>query len=599
MLLGVFAGDLAASWALGLSALVALPLAVGDTLEPLIATVLFTTFAVQPWNPRARDVFVFVFCTLVACGLSAASGTLWLSRAGEIPIRETFAAWGTYVTSTSTGMVLLAPTVLAVTAALRRFDRRRRQGRPIRASIARTLEATMLALLLVLISAQVFLGNRWEFAGLFTTFPLFLWATLRFGAVGATTSATLVAAIAVWGTVRGESQISGLSASDTSTVLQLLVAVVVIANLTLAAVLAERDQARRDLQDTLDVLDEAEQLALVGGWMLDVPPQHLDPRAHVWCTSELRSLLDLPEGDRSVTIGHMLETLDEDDRDALRDAIDTAVRDGGSFTLEHTVGHDGSRRAVRHVGRVVATQQREPDRLVGAVLDITSQRELDQMKDAFLTTTSHELRTPLTSILGFVQTLASSWRTLPDERRQQFLEIIADRAERMALIVDDTLLQARVDSGSTRADVEPLLVAPILERALHDVGRPATYQLDDARLQVLAQNEQLVHIVTNFLGNAMKYGSEPIEVSARRIPGDMVEIRVVDRGDGPDPAFVPRMFERFERGPGTSELTGTGLGLSIAEGLANAMGGSVGFRREGATSVFFVALPVAPTMPST
>jgi signal transduction histidine kinase len=232
-----------------------------------------------------------------------------------------------------------------------------------------------------------------------------------------------------------------------------------------------------------------------------------------------------------------------------------------------------------------------PPRLLATALDVTERTSIERLRDALIATASHELRTPLTSIVGFAQTLKERWELFDERQRLEFIEIIGNQGRRLSALVEDTLMQSRIDAKSVPQSSEPYPV----ERSIHDALVAA--QVDDVEvvcdsaLVALGSPEHLEQIVVNLVTNAIKYGQPPIRIVASRNGGGEVAIRVIDHGDGVEPEFRERMFERFTRGPKTDLLPGTGLGLSIVRGLAEADGGTVRYERSDAETSFIVVLP--------
>jgi signal transduction histidine kinase len=111
-------------------------------------------------------------------------------------------------------------------------------------------------------------------------------------------------------------------------------------------------------------------------------------------------------------------------------------------------------------------------------------------------------------------------------------------------------------------------------------------------LRLRTDPDHLRRIVVNYLTNAFKYGSEPVDVHVITTD-DAVKLEVCDQGEGVPPEFVPRLFERFARADRTARSReGTGLGLSIVQGLAAANGGEAWYQpREPHGSCFGLTLP--------
>jgi signal transduction histidine kinase len=195
------------------------------------------------------------------------------------------------------------------------------------------------------------------------------------------------------------------------------------------------------------------------------------------------------------------------------------------------------------------------------------------MRD-FVAVASHDLRSPLTSILGFTSTLTQRWVEFSDERRLEFLEVIERRSQHLARMVEDLLTISKIEAGHLDVHRDVVRLRDAFETAARDFAEQSDVieiePADDVR--VAADPDHLQRILVNFIGNAFKYGTPPVNLCGSA-SGEWVEIRIRDHGEGVPVEFVPRLFGKFARAEATSSKPGTGLGLSIVRGLAQANGG--------------------------
>lgn len=220
--------------------------------------------------------------------------------------------------------------------------------------------------------------------------------------------------------------------------------------------------------------------------------------------------------------------------------------------------------------------------------------------------TSHEMRTPLAAIRGFVDTLRRRRRSMDDEQVDEFLEVIASQADRLARLVDDLLVLAGLEAGGILVTPEPVLLVPFLETVIRDEAGGDRVRLSvsaDAPATIVTDPLRLHQVVANLLANALKYSSPDRSVSlVVAAVGDDVVIDVADRGPGISPEDLPRIFEPYYRtAGGRAAADGSGLGLSITRRLAEALGGHLTVSSVvGEGSVFRVRLPArrAPVRPS-
>ena len=215
----------------------------------------------------------------------------------------------------------------------------------------------------------------------------------------------------------------------------------------------------------------------------------------------------------------------------------------------------------------------------------------------FAADASHELRTPLTSIQGYAELFRAGG--LRDEAEMaDAMRRIEQEAQRMAALVDDLLLLARLDQK------RPLERAPVrLDALAEDAVRDARavepdrdITLDAAPVEVTGDDMRLRQVVGNLLSNARVHtpGGTPVHVRVRSADGHAV-IEVGDDGPGMEPAVAERVFERFYRADPARARSGggTGLGLAIVAAVAEAHGGRARVESEvGRGTTFVVELPV-------
>jgi two-component system, OmpR family, phosphate regulon sensor histidine kinase PhoR len=252
-----------------------------------------------------------------------------------------------------------------------------------------------------------------------------------------------------------------------------------------------------------------------------------------------------------------------------------------------------------------------PDGGAVAVLrDLTETERVEKTRRDFIANVSHELRTPLTSIQGYSETLLD---TIPENSgsTREFLEIIRKNAARMARLTEDLLTLARVESGETRFDTEPVAPLELLndaEESFREIARTQGVELrivdtqnDNASLEslplVLADREAIHQVFSNLIDNAMKYGRSGgrVELGARSAARG-IEFYVRDFGAGISSEHLPRLFERFYRvdKARSRESGGTGLGLAIAKHIMRAHDGSIRAESELTRgSTFLFTLPSA------
>lgn len=233
-------------------------------------------------------------------------------------------------------------------------------------------------------------------------------------------------------------------------------------------------------------------------------------------------------------------------------------------------------------------------------------KELDRLKDDFVSTVSHELRTPLTSIRSFSEILHDH-PDLDDGQRRQFLAIVIKESERLTRLINELLDLAKIEAGGldwqmARVDAAELVreAAQSIGQLFRDKGVVLELDLPDNPLPVEGDRDRLMQVLMNLLSNAVKFspaGRGRVLLAADRV-GTQVEIVVSDNGPGIAARDQHVIFERFRQVGDTltGKPQGTGLGLAISRMIVEHHRGRIrvvsGTPGEGAT--FRVTLPLRP-----
>ncbi len=245
-------------------------------------------------------------------------------------------------------------------------------------------------------------------------------------------------------------------------------------------------------------------------------------------------------------------------------------------------------------------------------LAVERAKQLEELRDRFITHINHELRTPIMTLNGSIEYLMLASDSLTPEEQAQILERAHRTGQNLKRLLSSILDARRVEVTEVmvpqvlhvRAIIETAttLVAPYDEQ----MEPRALYLRVSPDLTVLAEQTYLEQIMVNLLSNALKYSpvQAPIEIAAFRCAHSkiargrpMVEIRVRDYGPGIPPEHMPLLFHRFVRLPRdlASDVPGSGLGLYICRILTEAMGGTINAESAGEPgegSTFVLHLPV-------
>lgn len=243
--------------------------------------------------------------------------------------------------------------------------------------------------------------------------------------------------------------------------------------------------------------------------------------------------------------------------------------------------------------RLEATLKEQNDKL----------KELDRLKNGFISSVSHELRTPLASIMGYAEFLEDEISGALNPDQQAFVRQISEGARRLQLLMDDLLDFARFDSGAFRihpreADLaeKVMEIVDSLQPLAHEAGLRLEPKLPGTALPLGFDPERIGQVLLNLLGNAIKFTPRGGQIDVRVLPGPAeVRIEVQDSGIGIAEANLPKLFQKFfQIDPSTTrEKGGAGLGLSISKALIEAHGGGIGVESQlGSGSTFWFTLPL-------
>jgi len=232
-------------------------------------------------------------------------------------------------------------------------------------------------------------------------------------------------------------------------------------------------------------------------------------------------------------------------------------------------------------------------------------KELDRMKDDFISTVTHELRTPLTSIRAFAEILLDD-PDMPLSERKRFLGIIARETERLTRMINQVLDLAKIESDQAEWSVSEVDVGEVIGDAVATTSqlfKEKRVALRSASAPAIppvqVDRDRLLQVLLNLLSNAVKFCDRPdskVEITARVEEGQL-RVDVTDNGPGISPQDRETIFEKFRQVGDTltEKPQGTGLGLPISRHIIEHFGGKLWVESEpGRGSTFSFTLPLRP-----
>jgi PAS domain S-box-containing protein len=254
----------------------------------------------------------------------------------------------------------------------------------------------------------------------------------------------------------------------------------------------------------------------------------------------------------------------------------------------------------------VLTPIADQGRFSGSVLsfrDISQRYALDRLKDEFISTVSHELRTPLTSIRGALGLLSSGILGDVNEKATNLLRIALSNSDRLVRLINDILDLERIQSGREPLAFRSVSLAQIVRQAIDGmapVADAAGVQLihDTTQVEIAADPDRLLQVLTNLLSNAVKFSPPNSTVSIMLRPGSTgVTLSVIDQGRGIPADKLEAIFGRFQQvdASDSRQKGGSGLGLAICRTIVQQHSGRIWAERNPVRgSTFRVYLPYQP-----
>ena len=632
---GVWLGAAVANLTVNDSGVAAVLIGTGNALEAVAAAALIRRLIGVPERfESGEDVFKFVAVAAATSAVSATIGVGAIALAGPKGMTEFATNWWTWWQGDVTGIIVFAPVILFWTA------------RPSRGlSASKKIEATLFALVLAAAGYIVF-GSGMASLGfspalLLLTFPLIIWAALRFDQLEVSAAITALSAIAVVYTIVGRGPFVSTSVNGSLLLLLAFVSIVAITGLVLSAVVGQRRRATQALHQARDELEVRVSLRTQE---LEQANQAL--RQDIVVRTKLEDELRRSEEKFRLLVGGIRDyavfMLDPEGRIASWNAGAESIK---GYKAEEIIGEHFSRfypqesidakvpqmelEVAARVGRfedegwrlrkdgtafwanvIITALFDSSGRLRGfakVTRDMTERRRVvaleqsERKMNEFLAMLGHELRNPLAPIRNALDLMRI--QSDGDSTHEWARSVIDRQLTQLTRLVDDLLDIGRISSGKIALHMEPIDVNAAVQRAV-EATRPladASRHTLDVRfspqpLSVDGDLTRLSQAVMNLLTNAIKYTPPggKIDVDVGR-EGTFAVIRVKDSGIGMAPELIPRVFDLFVQGERSLDRSegGLGIGLTLVKRLVSLHGGTVSVHSEGPGrgSEFAISIP--------
>lgn len=235
-------------------------------------------------------------------------------------------------------------------------------------------------------------------------------------------------------------------------------------------------------------------------------------------------------------------------------------------------------------------------------------KEVDKLKDEFVSIASHELRTPMTAIKSYLwMALAGKGGDLT-EKQKYYLDRAYNSTDRLIKLVNDMLNISRIESGRMSFTMKEVDLISLVETVVGEVRPRAdelsvTVEIDRPSTtipHVLADEDKIDEVLINLIGNSLKFTNPGGKITISFVPSDaFVTVSVHDTGAGIEPEDMPKLFSKFGLLPGSyinnrNVSLGTGLGLYICKNIIDIHGGEIKAespgRNQGSTFSFSLSI---------
>lgn len=294
-----------------------------------------------------------------------------------------------------------------------------------------------------------------------------------------------------------------------------------------------------------------------------------------------------------------LQAIVPEDRQLVSSVYSTALEKKNVFQIEFRIlNSEGQLRWFSASGQPQLDSDGQFSGFVGACIDITSQKELQQHKDDFISIASHELKTPITSLKASVQLLNKMKITSDNPMVPKLLVQAGKGVERVSTLIEDLLNVSRLQQQQLQLNKNAFILSELLNACANPIalaGKQRIVIKGDLETEVFADEHRIDQVVTNLLTNAVKYApeSEVIELEVTKL-GTHVKVSVSDQGPGIPKDRLKNLFDRYYRVDEIVQYaSGLGLGLYISAEIIHRHGGEINVESEiGKGSTFWFKLPL-------
>ncbi len=403
-----------------------------------------------------------------------------------------------------------------------------------------------------------------------------------------------------------------------------------------------RKKAESALQKNEARLREAEQIAHLGSWELDIGSNALV------CSDEAFRIFDLAPRKYAVLFEQFIDMVHPEDKEFVKKAFKDSLDKKTQFNIVHRIlRKDGEIKYVNEKCKTEYDKEGNPVRSLGTIQDITERKQIEEelekeqhnlqktvegrtrelrdtvknlkganlqleeanrAKSRFLSNMSHEFRTPLNAIIGFTDLLHGQFFGNLNEKQLDYVKQVDSSGKHLLAQINDILDIAKIDAGSMEIQwgkyfPEEFVVSPVawMKGQFKKKNISVETHIDPDLATITVDCRKCRQIMLNLLTNALKYTPEGgrVEVRTSREGDAGYRVEVMDTGVGIEEQDLGNIFSEFYQTDHArdQQLGGTGIGLALTRRLVELHGGDIGVESElGKGSTFWFTIPIKKNM---
>lgn len=217
-----------------------------------------------------------------------------------------------------------------------------------------------------------------------------------------------------------------------------------------------------------------------------------------------------------------------------------------------------------------------------------ARRNLDRIREEWISNISHDIKTPLVSIKGYAEILANEEYNFTDKETREYGKIIESNSNYIKELIDDLNLSTRLKNKSLNLDFKNINIVSLVRGVVIDILN--NYNTNNVNIEFIAEKEiiekkidevLIKRVINNILYNSIVHNNEDVSIEVKVEKKENIHIFIIDNGKGIEEKEIKRIFDRYYRGTNTgTKYEGSGLGMAIARDIVKAHNGFINIKSQ-------------------